>query len=371
MGARAALEPAARAALALARARMAGAEINAGSRASVSPAASQRSPGADTPSTAVHTRLPKRRPCSRGARRELLAPDSSYGTPRHSRTRANTVRVSDQRPRLCVECEAAGRRLFREVKERERRCVRSAHRSADRRGPLARANQWHSKRGRRGDVRKQLATPPAKKSSGMALLLLGVSQEQAAQRRIARPLGGASKSRPPLASVSAKRRSLRARRCASAQIRQCSGGRQIEVDGTAPSKTLARRAALPATVDRALDAARAERAAVRLRRGGDGAWFDRHVVLPALYPPPPAWTLPRSGSRRGAGLSGACGSRPGGVPRRVLWRESPCRWRWPCARRSWRSACSTGGCRCPGHASKRASPRPTRGPAGRSFPGVR
>jgi hypothetical protein len=25
---------------------------------------------------------------------------------------------------------------------------------------------------------------------------------------------------------------------------------------------------------------------------GDGAWFDRHVVLPAVFPPPPPWTLP-------------------------------------------------------------------------------
>jgi len=24
----------------------------------------------------------------------------------------------------------------------------------------------------------------------------------------------------------------------------------------------------------------------------DGAWFERHVLLPALYPPPPSWTLP-------------------------------------------------------------------------------
>ena len=24
----------------------------------------------------------------------------------------------------------------------------------------------------------------------------------------------------------------------------------------------------------------------------NGAWFDRHVVLPAVYPPPPPWTLP-------------------------------------------------------------------------------
>ena len=24
----------------------------------------------------------------------------------------------------------------------------------------------------------------------------------------------------------------------------------------------------------------------------DGAWFERHVVLPAVYPPPPVWTLP-------------------------------------------------------------------------------
>jgi hypothetical protein len=25
---------------------------------------------------------------------------------------------------------------------------------------------------------------------------------------------------------------------------------------------------------------------------GNGAWFDRHVVVPAVYPPPPPWTLP-------------------------------------------------------------------------------
>ncbi len=59
---------------------------------------------------------------------------------------------------------------------------------------------------------------------------------------------------------------------------------------------------------------------------GDVAWFDRHVVLPAVYPPPPPWTLPAlrlAAVAMGLGLAAcavAAGRRatPGAVARVAL-----------------------------------------------------
>jgi hypothetical protein len=60
-----------------------------------------------------------------------------------------------------------------------------------------------------------------------------------------------------------------------------------------------------------------------LAAAANGAWFDRHVAIPALNPPPPSWTLPalRTAAAAAAAVLAACAvaagrrATPGGVAR--------------------------------------------------------
>ena len=264
-----------------------------------------------------------------------------------SRTRANTARVSGSPvEHLRVEREASGRRLLGQVKEREQRLVALLVDAQVVEAALARRQPVGLEARAAGRGREQLAAPPAKEL-GVALLVLGVAQEEPAQERVARELGGAgevARRRPPRSRR--KRRSLRARRCASFQTRRCSGlSSRSNVDGAArtASDVSTRRATLPPCLpgSSACRCSRAGAALLGVRRRG-----ERSLVRPprgaARALPAPAVVDASGASRRrrgdGARALRLCRRGPAAGDARCASLASGCRSCWPWARRSWLAA---------------------------------